>query len=72
MSLLFNPQKSHHLSSLRAHLAVLDCKVKELFLNNKEKRGIIWKLQRKFVSLQRERNLFRVRAPFGSASDLLK
>ena len=32
----------------------------------------IWNIQKKYLSLQRERNLFRVRAPFGSASDLLK
>ena len=37
-----------------------------------KKKGIVWKLRENIVYLQRERNLFRIRAPFGLASDLLK
>ena len=32
----------------------------------------IWKIRKKYLPLQSERNLFRVRAPVGPASDLLK
>ena len=32
----------------------------------------VWKIKEKCLSLQHERNLFRVRAPVGPASDLLK
>jgi len=34
--------------------------------------GIIWKIKEKFLSLQRERNLFRMGVPFGTASKAIK
>jgi hypothetical protein len=48
------------------------CKDSDYFAQYEENGENFWKLQKKFLSLQHERNLFRVRAPFGSASDLLK
>jgi len=37
-----------------------------------KKRRNIWRVKEKFLSLHRERNLFRMGAPFGTASDSLK
>lgn len=37
-----------------------------------KKNEFVWNLRENVVYLQRERNLFRIRAPFGLASDLLK
>ena len=59
--------------------AILDCKDSKsfpllmgfsCFFEKKLKKK--WKLQKKFVLLQHERNLFRMGAPFGTASDSLK
>jgi len=37
-----------------------------------KKRRNVWRVKEKFLSLHRERNLFRMGAPFGTASDSLK
>lgn len=38
----------------------------------RKKEIIVWIILKNIITLQNERNLFRIRAPFGLASDLLK
>ena len=53
-------------------LAVLECKDTNYFIQLQDFSEKIWNYQKKYLSLQHERNLFRMGAPVGLASDSLK